>query len=53
MTADLNLSLTLSLPVTRCASHNTDLASSSNISKTRVRVNFAFKKTFFKEYSIR
>ena len=37
--------LTLSLPVTRCAGHNTDLPSNSNISKT-VRVNIAF--TFLK-----
>ena len=33
--------LTLSLPVTRCAGHSTDLHSNSNISKT-VRVNNAF-----------
>ena len=43
--------LTLLLPVTRCAGYNTDLASNSNISKT-VKMNIAFKKVFFKEYSI-
>ena len=41
--------LTLSLPVARCAGHNTNLPSKSNISKT-VRVNTAF--TNLKEHSI-
>ena len=43
--------LTFSLRVTRCAGHNTDLSSNSNISKT-VRVNITFARTVFKEYSI-
>ena len=38
--------LTLSLPVTHCASHITDLTSNSNISKT-VRVTIAFKEAIF------
>ena len=37
--------------LTRCADHNTDLPSSSNISKT-VRVNIVFTEIFCKEYSI-
>ena len=44
-------SLALSLLVIRCAGHNSNLASESNISKT-VRVNIAFTRTFFKEYCI-
>ena len=43
--------LTLSLPVTRCAGHNTDLPSNSNISKT-VRVNIALVGTFARKYSL-
>ena len=39
--------LTLSLPVTACAGHKTNLPSNSNISEM-VRVNLAF--TYFKEY---
>ena len=39
--------LTLSLPVTLCAGHNTDLPLNSNISKS-VRVNIAFTKIFLK-----
>ena len=39
--------LTLSLPVTACTGHKTNLPSNSNISEM-VRVNLAF--TFFKEY---
>ena len=46
------LYLSLSLPMTRCASYNTDLASNSNISKT-VRVNIAFTRNFLKKYLIR
>ena len=42
---------TVLLPVTRCVDHNTGLPSNSNIWKT-VRVNVAFKGTFFKEYLI-
>ena len=41
--------LTLSLPVTHCAGHNTDLHLNSNFSKT-VRVNNAFTRKFFKEH---
>ena len=43
--------LTLSLPATRCAGHNTDLPSNRNISKT-VRITIAFTQKFFKEYCI-
>ena len=43
--------LTPSLSVTRCVSHNTDLASNTNFSKT-ARVNSVFTRTIFKEYSI-
>ena len=35
----------------RCAGHNTELSSKSNILKT-VTVNIAFMRTFFKEYLI-
>ena len=38
---------TLSLPVTHCAGHNSDLPSNSNISKT-VKVNIAFTEQFLK-----
>ena len=43
--------LILSLPLSRCAGHNTDLPSNSNISKM-VRVKTVFTRTFFKVYSI-
>ena len=43
----LKVPLRLSLPVTRCTGHNTDLPSNSNISK-RGRVNIAFTRTSFK-----
>ena len=43
--------LTLSLPATRCAGHNTDLPSNCNISKT-VWITIAFTRKFFKEYCI-
>ena len=43
--------VTLSLTVTHCAGHNTDLPSNNNISKT-VRVNSVFAGTIFKDYSI-
>ena len=43
--------LTLSLPATRCAGHNTDLPSNRNISKT-VWITIAFTRKFFKEYCI-
>ena len=43
--------LTLSFLVPRWAGDNTNLPSKSNISKT-IRVNIAFTRTFFKEYSI-
>ena len=48
---ELMLYLTLLLPGTGCAGLNNNLPSNSNISKT-VRVNIAFKKTFFKDISI-
>ena len=38
-------------PFTPCASHNTDLPSKNSISKT-VKVNIAFKRKCFEEYSI-
>ena len=41
--------LSLSVPFTRCAGHNTDLRLKSNISKS---VNIALTDTFFKEYLI-
>ena len=44
------LQLTLSLPVSCWAGHNTNLPSDSIISKM-VRVNIPFATTFFKEYS--
>ena len=43
--------LTLLLPMTRWAGHNTDLPWDKNISKT-VRVNIVFISTISKEYSI-
>ena len=43
--------ITLSLPVPRCAGDDTNLPLESNISKT-LRVNIAFRKAFFKEYSM-
>ena len=49
--ARLDKTLTFSLPVTRCAVHNTDLPSNSSVSKT-VRVNIASRRNFFKEFSL-
>ena len=43
--------LTILLPVTRCAGHNTDLPANNNISN-KVRENIALTRAFFKEYSI-
>ena len=39
--------LTLSLPATSCAGHNTDLSSNRNISKT-VKVNIVFIESVLK-----
>ena len=44
--------VTVFLPVLHCVRHNTDLLSSSNISKP-VRINIAFATTPFKEYPTR
>ena len=44
------ITLSLSLRVPRWASHNTDLPSDRNLSKT-VRLSIAFAGIFFKEYS--